>query len=145
MINANLYSVCENCDGVRGYSILLSIVSLDKEFDKYLSYYDNLLNSLYGKDNEYNKNTQRNIIKVNSFNFCTDYYIPCDIGLIIEILELFTYMQETNAFLGNDFIMKEQLIKTKRRELYFQVSEFVKNGILELKEEEKTLSLQTNI
>lgn len=137
MINANLYSVCESHDGVKGYSILLSVVSLNKEFDSYLSHVDKLLDLLYGKESEYHKKTKRNIIKVNSLNFCNDYYIPCDIGLIIDILELFTCMRETNAFLGNDFINREQLLRINRREFYFFVSEFVKNRIINLQKEEK--------
>lgn len=137
MITANLYSVCENVEDKKGYSVLLSIVSLNKDSNKSLKDIDALLNFLYGKESEFYKSSKRHIIKVNSLNFCIDYYIPCDIGLIMGILELFTYRKDSDAFLGTDFIMKEQLFRKNQRELYFQVSEFVKMGIIELREEKK--------
>ncbi len=138
MINANLYSVCKNVEeNSQGYYILLSIQSLDNNLNKKLTHFDDILNSLYGKDSVYYKKTNRSIIKCNSFDDIIDYYIPCDIGVIMEILELFTYMRGTNVFLENDFITKGQLTRKNKKELYFQVSEFVKKGIIDLQEKEE--------
>lgn len=143
MIEVNLYSICEviNEDN-KEYKVLLSVQALDENYSGVLNHIDKTLNLLFGEGSEYNKETQEKIIKINSLMNINDYYLPCDIGVIIRVLELFSYMKETQVFLERDLITKEQFSRNNRRELYFLVSEFVKKGIIELKEEKKNVGLQ---
>lgn len=138
MIEVNLYSICElKSKDNEEYKVLLSVQALDENYVDVLNHIDKILNLLFGEGSEYNKETQEKIIKINSLMNINDYYLPCDIGVLILVLELFTYKKDTNAYLGDILITKKQLSGNKRRELYFLVSEFVKNGILDLKEKEE--------
>lgn len=143
MIEVNLYSICELISkDDEEYKVLLSVQALDENYVDVLNHIDKILNFLFGEDSEYNKETQEKIIKINSLMNINDYYLPCDIGVIIGVLELFSYIKGTQVFLERYLITKEQFFKTNRRELYFLVSEFVKKGIIELKEEKKNTGLQ---
>lgn len=138
MIEVNLYSICELISkDDKEYKVLLSVQALDENYIDVLNHIDKILNLLFGEDSEYNKETQEKIIKINSFININDYYLPCDIGVIIRVLELLTYIKGTQVFLERDLITKEQFFRNNRRELYFLVSEFVKKGIIDLKEKEE--------
>lgn len=136
MINVKIECALQSMEGER-YEILLLVESLDENFNNQLIHIDETLNLLFGDESDYKKKTNKSITKIVSVDGKIDYFLPCDIDVLITVLELFTYKNGTNAFLGDTLITREQLSRDKRGELRFLVSEFIKNNIIEMKEVEK--------
>lgn len=136
MINGKILRVSEYFDEFNNhieYKILLSITILDECSSEQLRSVDNILNKLYGIGSDYEKRTNESIIQLNSY----EYLLPYDISVLLEVFELFTYGENTNAYLGDTLITKEQVSLINRKKFYFFVSEFLKNSIIDLREQEK--------
>lgn len=96
MINANILGVSEYFDEYlenTDYRILLSISALGEFSDEQFKKIDNILNKLYGQNSE-------SIINLNYFADEAEYLLPYNIDVVIKILELFTYGEGINAYLG---------------------------------------------
>ncbi len=136
MINGKILGVSEYFDEFNKnieYKILLSVSILDECSFEQLRSVDNILNKLYGIGSDYEKRTNESIIQLDSY----EYFLPYDISVLLEVFELFTYGENTNAYLGDTLITKEQVSLQNRKKFYFFVSEFLKNSIIDLKEQEK--------